>query len=134
MSLRGISLFGLIGFFLYMILTSSKNPTYGIVIFLVLFSLFWFVFHSWLMHYFEVSNKLFVVKNHIFLWKRNAFRLSEIQEVVFETRNNMPNCLRIITRDFKNKFYPAGTLRDRTWLELKERLESQNIRVRNECI
>lgn len=66
--------------------------------------------------------------------EKKAFRLNEIKEIVFETRHNMPNCLRIITNDFKTKLYPAGTLRDRTWLALKERLESHDISVRNECV
>ena len=133
-SLRGISLWGLIGFFLYMLLTSSKRPPTVFVVFFSLFSIFWLTFHAWLMHYFEVSDRYFVVKNHILVWKRNAFSLTDINEIVFETRNKMPNCLRVITKDYKNKLYPAGPLHDKTWLELKDRLESNGIKVRNECI
>jgi hypothetical protein len=46
----------------------------------------------------------------------------------------MPNCLRIITKDFRNNRFPAATLRDRTWLLLQEQLEMKGIIVRNECI
>jgi hypothetical protein len=133
-SLRGISLWGLIGFFAFMQLTKGKTPSTGGWIFLIVFSTFWFVFHSWLMHYFKVSQTLFVVKNHNMVWKTKAYRLSDIKEIVFETQGKMPNCLRVITKDFRNKLYPAGTLKDKTWLELKDKLESQNIKVRNECI
>lgn len=133
-SLRGISLWGLVSFFAFMQLTKGKAPSSGGWIFLVVFGIFWFVFHSWLMHYFEVSQSYFVVKNHNLIWKKKAYRLSDIKEIVFETQGKMPNCLRVITKDFRNKLYPAGTLRDRTWLELKDKLESHNIRVRNECI
>lgn len=133
-SLRGLSLWLLLGFFAYSISTSSKSPTFLLIIFSIAFSSFWFIFHSWLMHYFEISGTYFVVRNHNFIWKRIAYRLSDIKEIVFETKGKMPNCLRIITNDFKTKLYPAGTLRDKAWLELKEKLESYKIKVRNECI
>ena len=99
-----------------------------------LLSSFWFSFNSWLMHYFKVSDKYFVVKNHNFFWKTKAYLLSDIDEVVFETQGKMPNCLRVITKNFKSKMYPAGTLRNKTWLQLKDKLEQYHIKVRNECI
>lgn len=133
-SLRGISLWGLVGLFLYMLITGSKTPTKGLLIFFVVFCAFWFFFHSWLMHYFKVSQNYFVVKNHNLFWKRKAYSVHDIQEIVFETQGKMPNCLRVITKDFRNKLYPAGTLRNKTWLALKDKLESHNIKVRNECI
>ncbi len=86
------------------------------------------------MNYFQVSDNLFVVRNHNLFWKKKAYRITEIKEVVFETQGKMPNCLRVITKNFKNKLYPAGTLRDKTWLALKDKLESFDITVRNECI
>jgi len=39
-----------------------------------------------------------------------------------------------LLQDFRNKLYPAGTLRDKTWLEMKSRLEIKGVKVRNECI
>jgi hypothetical protein len=60
--------------------------------------------------------------------------LTDIKEVVFETQGKQPNCMRIITKDFRNRLYPAGTLRDKTWLEMKRQLESNGVSVRNECI
>jgi hypothetical protein len=60
--------------------------------------------------------------------------LADIKEVVYETQGKQPNCMRIITNDFRNKLYPAGTLRDKTWLDLKDKLEKKGITVRNECI
>jgi hypothetical protein len=65
---------------------------------------------------------------------RKIYRNKDIKEIVFETRDKMPNCLRIITDDFRNKIYPAATLRDKTWLNLKTKLEAKGIIVRNECI
>ncbi len=133
-SLRGISLWGLIGFFVYMLLNNSKPMTTGLLIFFFCFSSFWFLFHTYLMHYFQVSDNFFVVRNHNFFWTKKPYNLKDIKEVVFETQGKMPNCLRIITKDFRNKLYPAGTLRDNTWLDLKDKLETYKIKVRNECI
>ncbi|HYE54232.1 MAG TPA: hypothetical protein VD996_05285 [Chitinophagaceae bacterium] len=133
-SLRGITFWALIVSFVYMMITNDRRPTTEFVLSIALFSICWLVFHAWLMHYFEVSGKYLVIKNHLFFWKRKAYRLTDINEIVFETRHRMPNCLRVITKDFKNKLYPAGTLRTKTWLELKKNLENRQIKVRNECI
>ena len=133
-SLRGLSLWIMIGFFLTLLLLGKKTPSTSAFIFFGLFGTFWFMIHSYLMNYFKCSNKYFVVKNHNYLWKNKVFKLSEIKEIVFESHGKQPNCLRIITEDFRNKFYPAGTLKDSTWLELKRKLEKNNIVVRNECI
>lgn len=134
LSIRGISFWALLAFFIYLLSKGDKPPTLAVVIVFIFISLFVFAFHAWVMHYFQVSDKLFVVRNHVLPWKRRTYLLSEIKEIVFETRSKMPNCLRIITKDFKNKLYPAGTLYDSTWLKLKERLESEGVKVRNECV
>jgi hypothetical protein len=133
-SLRGISLWGLIGFFTILFLVKETNLKLGALIFFGVFGAFWIVLHSWLMHYFELTKKFLIVRNHIFIWKMKIYDLSDIKEIVFETQGNQPNCMRIITNNFKNKLYPAGTLRDKTWLEMKKRLETRGVKVRNECI
>ena len=53
---------------------------------------------------------------------------------MFETRGKLPNCLRVITKDFKSRMYPAGTLSVEHWLEIKDKMESYKIEVRNECV
>lgn len=133
-SLRGISLWGLIGFFTILIIGKETSMKLGGVIFFSLLGAFWFLLHYWLMHYFELTRKFLIVRNHIFIWKMKIYDLSDIKEVVFETQGNQPNCMRIITNNFKNKLYPAGTLRNKTWLEMKKRLETRGVKVRNECI
>jgi hypothetical protein len=134
LSLRGISLWGLIGFFIGMMIFKTKSPPMGFLIFFFVFSTFWFLLHSWMMHYFGLTKDYFIVRNHNFFWMQRIYRINEIKEVVFETQPRQPNCLRIITIDFKHKIYPAGTLRDKTWLYLKDRLEAKGVTVRNECI
>lgn len=133
-SLRGISLWGLIGFFTFMQINDKIPNTVALTIFLSGFSTFWFVANSYFMHYVQVSDNFLVIRNHNFFWMKKAYNITDIKEIVFETQGKMPNCLRVITKDFKNKLYPAGTLRDENWLALKEKLESYNIKVRNECI
>ena len=133
-SLRGISLWGLIGFFVYMVVNSKRPAHIGGVLFVVGFSLFWFLAFSYQMHYFQVSDNYFLIRNHNLFWRKKVYNISDIKEIVFETQGKMPNCLRIITKDFRNKLYPAGTLRDKNWLALKDKFESYNIKVRNECV
>ncbi|MFC7445309.1 hypothetical protein [Mesoflavibacter profundi] len=133
-SLRGISLWGLIGFFTILFLVKETNLKLGAIIFFSVFGTFWVVLHSWFMHYFELTKKFLIVRNHIFVWKMKIYDISDIKEIVFETQGKQPNCMRVITNDFKNKLYPAGTLKDKTWLEMKKKLESKGIQVRNECI
>lgn len=98
------------------------------------FLIFWYVFFSWLMHHFKVSNKYLVVKNTNFPWINKIYKFDDIREVVFETRDKMPNCLRVITKDFRTKLFPAASLRDKQWLEMKKLLEKNNVQVFNECI
>ena len=133
-SYRGILLWGLIGFFTILFIGKGTSVKLGGVIFFSLFGTFWFVVHSWCMHYFELTRNFLIVRNHNFIWKMKVYNLSDIKEIVFETQGNQPNCMRVITNDFRNKLYPAGTLRDKTWLEMKKKLEEAGLKVRNECI
>lgn len=133
-SLRGISLWGVVLIFAYMFLNDEKPHTPALTIFLFGFSAFWFFLHSHLMNYFQVSDNFFVVRNHNYFWKKRVYNIFDIEEIVFETRSKMPNCLRVITKDFRNNLYPAATLQDATWLDLKDKLETLKIKVRNECI
>lgn len=129
-SMRGIS-FWLITLLLGgALLRNIDKPTAAVSIsLLIVLSL---IMHSWTMHYFEISDNFLVIRNHNYFWKRNAYRIEDIKEVVFDTYGKMPHCLRVITKDFRNKMYPAGTLRDKKWLELQAKLESRGIKVRNE--
>lgn len=133
-SLRGILLWSTIGVLLYILFSGKRQPSVGIIIVVSLNCLFWFFIFSWMMHYFKVSQDYLVVKNQNLFWITKTYRIDDINEIVFETRQKMPNCLRVITKDFKSKFYPAGVLRDKTWLEMKDKLESLGLTVRNECI
>jgi hypothetical protein len=132
MSFRGVILWGLGGFIAYRLLVMGSSVRVGAWIVIAVLGTFWFLFNSWLMHYFKVSSSFLVVKNHNLWWRKKVYQLSDIEEVVFETHGKMPDSLRVITKDFRYNLYPAGTLRDNTWLGLKDKLEMQGVKVRNE--
>ena len=133
-SFRGILLWGLIGFFIFLMISKMKSPPNGFLVFFAVFGTFWFLLNSWLMNYFVLTKDYLIVKNHNFLWQTKIYCLKDIKEIVYETQSKQPNSMRVITIDFKNKLYPAGTLRNKTWLEMKNRFEAKGLKVRNECI
>lgn len=132
-SFRGIAMWALIVFFVFL-LFNSRNIRLTSIIFTGVFCIFWFLLNSWMTHYFKASNKYFVIKNHYFFWIEKIYLLEDIQEIVYERHGKQSNALRLITKDFRSKRFLAGTLRDKKWLEMKTYLEDKNIKVRNECI
>jgi len=133
-SLRGILLWGLIGFFIFLMISKMKSPPIGFSVFTVVFGTTWFLLNSWFMNYFVLTKDYLIVRNHNFLWQAKIYCIKDIKEIVYETQSKQPNSMRVITIDFRNKLYPAGTLRNKTWLEMKNRFEAKGVKVRNECI
>ena len=86
------------------------------------------------MHYFIVTGNCLIVKNSIWVWRRHIYSLSEISEVAIESPPKLSTALRVIPKDFRDKLYPAGSLREKTWKKLIERLSSHGVKVRNEAI
>lgn len=130
-SLRGISLFTIV---LLALGGMLSKPIPEILLTMTFLIIFWTYLHSKLLYFFDLSEKFLVINNHLFFWRKKVFRLTDIKEVVYETQGRMPNCLRVITKDFKTKLYPAGTLNNADWRALKNQLELYNIIVRDECI
>lgn len=130
-SFRGIMLWSLILFFIFLLLKTSNLNSLK---FFIPFGLFWFSLNSYCMHYFELSKNYFMVRNHYFWWVKDIYKNSEIEIIVYESQAKQPNNLRVITKNYRRKIYPAGTLNDQKWLEMKTELERKNIKVRNECI
>lgn len=134
-SFRGIMMWSLILFFLFITFSPIRKISYFDALkFFIPFGLFWFAFNAYCMHYFELSKNFFVVRNHYFWWIKDIYKNSEIEIIVYESQGRQPNSLRIITKNYMRKLYPAGTLNDKKWLEMKTELERKNIKVRNECI
>lgn len=133
-SFRGILMWSLIIFIFMVFASSKKENNMNSEIVLLGISFFWFVLNAFMMYYFEISKNYFVIRNHYFFWIKKNYKVTDIREIVFETQPKQPNKLRLITKDFKSVVFPAGSLSDKTWLEMKKEFESKNIPVRNECI
>lgn len=132
-SFRGITTWGLIVFFFILPLTNPPTSNNSLIALIIIGSL-WLMLNSIFMHYFGLSDKYLVIRNHFNPLKNKVYKLEDIKEVVYETSGKWPNCLRVITKKYHSKLYGAGTLRDKTWLEMKELFELNQIKVRNECI
>ena len=87
---------------------------------------------SWTMNYFGLTEDLLIIRKHNLFWKVIIYPLSEIKEIVFERQEVSPICMRVISKDFRNKVYKAASIRKKTWLEMKKRLEEKGVKVRDE--
>ena len=130
LNIRGISFTAFLAFYLIMILKADAEK----ILMLSIFCIGFMLLLSMQFKYFGLNNRYFIVKNYILFWKRDVYRISDIKEIVYETQGKMPNCLRIITKDYRNKLYLAATVRNSEWLEMKTLFEKEGIIVRNECI
>ena len=134
LSYRGAILWLPIFFITFHMLFQDKAPPNGGLFFLFGAGIFWFLIYSWGMHYFGLTNDFLIVKNHNLLWRNHVYRLSDIKQVTFESFGEMPNSLRVTKNNYESTLYQAGTLNDKTWLELKKRLQKHKIKVINNCI
>jgi len=72
-SLRGILLWGSVGYLTYMLITSKRPDTAGIILLFSGLSLFWFILFSYQMHYFQVSDNYLFIRNHNLFWRKKAY-------------------------------------------------------------
>lgn len=72
------------------------------------------------LHYFILSDKYLIIKNNFWFWKRHIYNIEDIKEIVFESPYRTSNSIRVITKNFISKLYPAGSLRIKHWKELKK--------------
>jgi hypothetical protein len=79
------------------------------------------------LHYFFISNQRLIVKNHFIPWINKSYNIEDIAETNFETPRKRSKSLRITTKDFKSKLFAAGSLREKNWNELKDKLKSLGI-------
>ncbi|KGO88516.1 hypothetical protein Q765_01005 [Flavobacterium rivuli WB 3.3-2 = DSM 21788] len=134
---KGIFLLSFRGIF-YIIMSMTmlsllfiKDNIIAILTALMCITIFYLVFGI-TVYYVRLNDSYLIVKNHLFFWYSHVYYLTDIDEVIYETQSKQPNNLRIITKDYKNKVYGAGTLSDNTLRRLKRELEKRQIHVRNE--
>jgi len=130
-SFNGLVIFGWAVFILISLLV-MKRP----LVPMHLFILFPCVFVYWgfanQLNYFLVSNQRLIVRNHFLPWINKEYAVSEILAFDFESPYRRSQALRIIKQDFRSKLYCAGSLRDKHWSALREKLgELQIHRIEN---
>lgn len=129
LSFNGIMIYGLIAFSIYFLLTfgSTRNLGYLLIAFSVSNG-FFYSFLGYQLHYFYLDKNYLVVKNHVLPWLKHAYKIEDIKEVVFELPYRRSISLRIITKGYHSKLYPAGSLKDKTWKALKEEFEGLKVK------
>lgn len=85
---QGILLWGGIAFFAYNFINSSRPRKTESLIAGVCLSIYLFILCSWNMNYFQVSDSYLRILKHNLFWRKKVYKLSDIQEIVFENRRN----------------------------------------------
>ena len=131
-SFRGVTTWFLPLFFLALLIFDKRGFNSDAIFPVIIFCILWLGGHSFFLYYFGVSENYLVIKNHNFFWIKAPIACADIKEVIFETRSRGPNCMRVVTKDFRTRLYPAGTLSDKKWRELLTKLRKNKVKVRNE--
>lgn len=133
LSFNGILIYGMIAFSIYFLLTfgSTRNLGYLLVAFSVSNG-FFYSFLGYQLHYFYLDKNYLVIKNHVWPWVNHVYKIEDIKEIVFELPQKRSLSLRIITKGYYSKLYPAGSLSDKTWKALKEEFIGLKVNIRNE--
>jgi hypothetical protein len=118
-SINGILIFG---FAIGMIITISKRGFEPAHLFLILPIIGIFFALSYQLHYFIFSGKELIVRNHFLPWINKQYAISDILVLNFEQARKGSRSLRISTKDYKSRSYPAGSLRDKHWDAMKEKI------------
>jgi len=137
LTFNGIFFYGWIVFWGIFLFIKSDSITLGSFssIFTFVMVLFFIpALLSFQMYYFIITREFLVVKNTVWFWKRDVYHLEDIKEIVIETPHKRETSLRIITTDYRDKLYSAGSLRNKTWKRLIEKFGTTKIKVRNEAI
>ncbi len=129
-SLHGIMIVIISIIFSFLFFKSSSALLIWVLLF-YLFLVFFFAFGAQC-NYFLLSTTQLVVKNQVWWWRNIVYDLSDIDDVVIEDAPKQSNALRINTKDFKSKKYPAGSLRNKAWKDLLDKLNSLGINGKSE--
>ena len=131
LSFNGILIYGWIAVSIYMVSIWSDS---GVILIVLAFMLG--VIYGSLglqLYYFYIGEKYLEVKNHVWPWINDKYRIDDIKQIIFEIPYKRSTSLRIITKDYKSKLYSAGSLRDNTWKTLLHDIKKLNIDAKNEA-
>lgn len=132
LSFNGMVIYAWIAFSVYFLF--ATNPSFPFGVGLLFLSGFFYGFLGSQLHYFCLDDHYLVVKNHIWPWINQAYRLDDIKQVVFETPFRRSTSLRVITQGYQSKLYPGGSLGSKTWKALLRDLQGLGVDTRNEAI
>ncbi len=124
---------GLVVFWLIMLGPKLTANMSAIGFSLLMIGFFYGVF-GFQLNYYLLSDNYFQIRNHLWIWKRKTFRLIDLKEIVFEEPHRLSKSVRVRTFDFRTTLHPGGSLRDKHWLELRDKLEKKGVEVRDELL
>lgn len=132
LSFNGIMIYGMIAFSIFVLLILDSPKYLGSIAAFSMSGLF-YGFLGYQLHYFYLDKNYLVVKNHVWPWVNRVYKIEDIKEVVFEIPYRRSISLRVITKGYNSKLYPAGSLNNKSWKALKEEFEGLKVNVRNEA-
>lgn len=134
LSANGILFYGFIIFTLFMIFQNPKTiiENYDKLLLISAVCLILCAAFSSTMNFFILTKNHLIIKNSVWHWKNDAYRIDNIKEIIIEMPFRSPVTLKIITNNYEIKIYQASSLKTATWKKLIVSLENQNIKVRNE--
>ena len=133
LSINGAMIYVWLSFSVYSIFW--QNPYFPSLLslsVLILLSGFFYGFLGHQLHYFRLDKDHLIVKNHVWPWVHHVYRIDNIKQVVFEVPFRRSFSLRIITKDYQSRLFPAGSLRKKNWKALLNRLQDLGLDIRNE--
>ncbi|WP_176454323.1 hypothetical protein [Siphonobacter sp. BAB-5385] len=95
------------------------------------------IFFFWRMaahclYYVGISETELVIRNRLWPGYQKVFLLEELREVAYEHKGKGLHAIKVIRKDFKTHSFIADGLSKREWLNLRDKLRAQGMRVRNE--
>jgi len=133
LSFNGLMIYGLNAFTIIMVINSPNHFGLLFLAWIVIFG-FTYGFSGSQLHYFHLDNNYLVVKNHVWPWVNDKYRVDNIKQVSIETPYKRSTSLMVITKDFKSNLYQGGSLRNSTWKDLLNNFQNLNVDIGNEAI
>lgn len=110
--------------------TYNISPT--ICIELLIMLLFIIYIFTGNLNYFIITNEDLIIKNSIQFWKKDLFKLKNIQSIEIYEYNKQPGKSIVIkTYDYKVKEYASENLWSKTWIDFKRIVGNNNIIVKD---
>jgi hypothetical protein len=129
-SFRGLLFYLFLAGMIAIALSGNHKPLVSLILLIPVTAVYFGL--GFQLHYFLLSDKYLVIKNHFWVWRKHTYYIDDIREIIFERPYRWSNTLRIITKEFKDKSYPAGSLSKKPWNDLISRLQSLKISIRKE--